>query len=111
MPLGGDHEGGYMLALRNPHARRSEESSEMARWQLTARQTEVLGLVTQGLTNKEVADALRCAEVTVEKHVTALLRRLGVASRTALAARALARAAQESRWPPRPSTGPSRPRG
>jgi DNA-binding NarL/FixJ family response regulator len=58
-----------------------------ARWQLTPRQTEVLQLVGQGLSNRAVAAALRCAESTVELHVTALLARSRCESRAQLVAR------------------------
>jgi len=49
---------------------------------LTARQTEVLGHVVQGLSNKEIARRLQRSEVVVKKHVTAALQVLGVTNRT-----------------------------
>jgi DNA-binding NarL/FixJ family response regulator len=48
---------------------------------LTERERQVLALVAQGKTNKEVALALAIAERTVEFHVTNLLAKLGLASR------------------------------
>jgi DNA-binding CsgD family transcriptional regulator len=56
-------------------------------WKLTPRQTDVLRLVARGDSNKDIAAALGCAENTIELHVTALLRRAGVSSRTQLVAR------------------------
>lgn len=56
-------------------------------WKLTPRQTDVMRLVARGDTNKDIAAALGCAENTIELHVTALLRRAGVSSRTQLVAR------------------------
>ncbi|MEG9225244.1 LuxR C-terminal-related transcriptional regulator [Aeromicrobium sp. Sec7.5] len=53
---------------------------------LTARQTEVAALVAAGLTNAEVADSLGLSVKAVEKHVSAIFDRLGVDSRTAVAA-------------------------
>jgi len=50
--------------------------------QLTPRQTDVLGLLSRGLSNKEVARELDLAEGTVKLHVTALLKVLGVTNRT-----------------------------
>jgi len=56
-------------------------------WKLTPRQTDVLRLVARGDANKDIAAALGCAENTIELHVTGLLRRVGVSSRTQLVAR------------------------
>lgn len=56
-------------------------------WRLTARQAEVLRLVVTGDANKSIASKLECAEVTVEFHVTALLRKARVENRAQLVAR------------------------
>ncbi len=45
---------------------------------LTPRQAEVLPLIVQGMSNKEIARALRMGEGTVKVHVAALFRTLGV---------------------------------
>ena len=55
-------------------------------WLLTRRQTDVLRLVVQGLSNKEIADALGCAEGTVELHLTMIFRKSGLQGRTRLIA-------------------------
>jgi DNA-binding NarL/FixJ family response regulator len=55
-------------------------------WKLTPRQAEVLSLIVAGRTNKEIAQALACADNTIELHVTRLLRKTGTASRTQLIA-------------------------
>ncbi|HZI09879.1 MAG TPA: LuxR C-terminal-related transcriptional regulator [Myxococcus sp.] len=57
-----------------------------ARWSLTARETEVLSHLVQGSTNKRIAVKLGCAERTVEVHVTHLLNKAQVESRSALIA-------------------------
>lgn len=57
------------------------------RWKLTPKQSRVLGLVAQGLSNKAIAAELQCAENTVEFHVTGLLGITGAESRTQLVAR------------------------
>ncbi len=49
---------------------------------LTERETDVLRLVAQGLANKEIASALNIGEKTVKSHVSNILAKLGVPSRT-----------------------------
>jgi DNA-binding CsgD family transcriptional regulator len=49
--------------------------------QLTARQLEVLGLLCEGLQNKQIARRLNIASATVKIHVANILRALNVSSR------------------------------
>ncbi len=49
---------------------------------LTERQVDVLALLMQGMNNKVICRALGLAEPTVKNHVSAILKVLGVASRT-----------------------------
>ena len=49
---------------------------------LTERETEVLRLLAQGKSNKEIARELQIAEQTVKTHVSHVLDKLGVPSRT-----------------------------
>ena len=53
---------------------------------LTARQREVADLIAQGLTNRQIAERLVVSPHTVERHVEHILNRLGLTSRTQIAA-------------------------
>ncbi len=53
---------------------------------LTARELEVLGLLAQGLTNREIAGRLVVSDHTVHRHVANILRKVGQPSRAAAAA-------------------------
>ena len=55
---------------------------------LTERQQEVVGFLAQGLTNAEIAQRLVVSVRTVDHHVTAVLAKLGVASRREVVRRA-----------------------
>ncbi|TJW34500.1 MAG: response regulator transcription factor, partial [Mesorhizobium sp.] len=50
--------------------------------QLTGRETEILRLVAEGLSNKEVAARLALQEKTVKHHMTRVLSKLNVRNRT-----------------------------
>jgi LuxR family maltose regulon positive regulatory protein len=65
----------------------ARESSSLA--EVTAREREVLLLVVEGLTNRQIAERLVVSEHTVHRHVTNILRKLDLPSRTAAAAHAV----------------------
>ena len=50
--------------------------------QLTRQQARILDLICHGMLNKQIAHELSIAETTVKAHVTAIMRKLGVQSRT-----------------------------
>jgi DNA-binding NarL/FixJ family response regulator len=58
-------------------------SSPSAVGRLTAREAEVLHLVTMGLTNSEIASHLFVSRRTIDHHLTSIYNRLGVTSRAA----------------------------
>ena len=59
-----------------------------ARFPLSPREAEVLRLIAAGRTNRSIAEELTLSEKTVHRHVSNILTKLGVASRTAAAAHA-----------------------
>jgi two-component system, NarL family, response regulator LiaR len=56
---------------------------------LSERELEVLRLLARGMSNQEIADTLVVGEATVRSHVSAILRKLQLASRTQAALYAL----------------------
>jgi DNA-binding CsgD family transcriptional regulator len=60
--------------------------SEAQRFGLTTRELEVLALVTEGRTNRQIADELFITEKTAGHHVSNVLGKLSVASRVEAAA-------------------------
>jgi len=55
---------------------------------LTSRETQVLGMLRRGHTTAGIAERLEIAPVTVRRHISDLVHKLGVADRTALMAQA-----------------------
>jgi DNA-binding NarL/FixJ family response regulator len=49
---------------------------------LTARETEVLALMTEGLTNQQIAEVLSVAPSTIKSHVQNVILKLGASDRT-----------------------------
>ena len=73
------------LAQRCSDLLAGSRPSPWARLGVTRREADVLALVMEGLTNKDIATRLYLSPRTVEKHVESLLRKTGAASRTQLA--------------------------
>jgi DNA-binding NarL/FixJ family response regulator len=72
------HRGSRYLPRTVAQALQSRDPSSY----LSQREREVLQLMFQGMSNREIADALQIKEVTVKSHVSVILMRLRVSDRT-----------------------------
>ncbi len=61
---------------------RTAEPEDKRLASLTAREHEILGLITEGLTNRQIGERLFLAEKTIKNYVSALLAKLGMERRT-----------------------------
>jgi len=72
-----------LIDARDTHVtNRSDEAQDLTE-PLTAREQEVLEQMAAGLSNRQIAHALGISEHTVKFHVSAILGKLGVSSRSA----------------------------
>jgi LuxR family transcriptional regulator, maltose regulon positive regulatory protein len=78
-----DHKLAQSIGLRLPKLPETPGSAGLSR-----REHEVIDLVAQGLTNKEIGRALYITEATVKVHLRKICRKLGVRGRTEAALRA-----------------------
>jgi len=71
------------LALTDAVPAATPQRVQCTPWrELTRRQRDVLALISEGRSNKLIADALNMSESTVKAHVKQIIRRLNVANRT-----------------------------
>jgi DNA-binding NarL/FixJ family response regulator len=65
-----------------PHVALDRLAERMPIVELTPRETEVLACITQGRSNREIAEDLHIAEKTVRIHVSSVLDKMGARDRT-----------------------------
>ena len=75
--------------LVRDYLRRAQDREEKAEEQLTPRQQEVLTLIAEGLSNREIGERLGISVKTVERHRENIMKRLNLHSRTDLVKYAL----------------------
>jgi DNA-binding NarL/FixJ family response regulator len=78
-PITGIMASKILEEFRNPQP--ASESKSEGEDELTERELEVLGLIAEGLTNKEIAEALSITENTVKVHVRTTLEKLHLNNR------------------------------
>jgi two-component system, NarL family, response regulator len=66
-------------------------AERMMRTELTARELEVLQMLSRGLTNKEIGSALKISRNTVRNHVNSIMEKLEVSDRTEAATSSIQR--------------------
>jgi DNA-binding NarL/FixJ family response regulator len=69
------------ILLRRVYAFAAQANPELSTDSLTTRESEVLALIEQGLSNQQIASRLSLTVHTVKNHVHSLLTKLGVGSR------------------------------
>jgi DNA-binding NarL/FixJ family response regulator len=74
---------GAVTALVNDYLRRARDG-ERPRDPLTPRETEVIKLVAESYTNRQIAEALVISEKTVDRHRANILEKLGMRDRVEL---------------------------
>ncbi len=87
-----DRAAGLLRTLGEKAARRGQRDAGV----LSKREREVLDLLAEGLTNKELAERLFLTRKTVEHHVHSILVKLGLRSRAEAAAYAVRRLERDS---------------
>jgi predicted ATPase/DNA-binding SARP family transcriptional activator/DNA-binding CsgD family transcriptional regulator len=74
----------YSLSAEEPASQPRRQAGDSG--VLSAREEQVAALVSQGLTNRQIASELSISEHTVATHITRILKRLGLNSRSRLSA-------------------------
>ena len=67
---------------RRPGTGKPKGDASSERLALLGQQGRVLGMIAEGLLNKQIAYELQVSEATIKAHVSAVLQKLGVDSRT-----------------------------
>lgn len=83
-------EGELLLVMREESDLAARETLRQG-FGITAKEAEVLYWLAQGKINRDIAEIVGCSPATVKKHLERIFAKLGVETRTAAAAMAMAR--------------------
>ena len=83
----------------NDEAGLGGEQGRRPEFSLTHRERDILGLLAEGRSNRDIAGALFLSEKTVKAHLAAIFRKLGVTNRTQAAMAAVAMGIEPGRQP------------
>lgn len=72
-------------SIANSELRRLRSSIDEPEKILTRRENQVMGLITEGFSNAEIAERLYISEPTTKAHVSSIFRKLGLTSRSQVA--------------------------
>lgn len=76
---------GNEVMARLPELMNSERGANLSDYSMGEREKELTRLVAEGLSNREIADAMCLSEGTVRNYLSAVLEKLGLRDRTQLA--------------------------
>lgn len=82
-------QGRHLLLVLERVQRRDAVAANIEKYALSPRECDVVMLVLYGYSNRRIADQLILTEYTVEDHLKRVFAKIGVKSRTALAAKIL----------------------
>jgi DNA-binding CsgD family transcriptional regulator len=74
----------FLIMLEGISERRQPHEAGKERYCLTDREWQVIQALTQGLTNKEIANTLNIAEPTVKSHMKHIMQKMKCTTRTAI---------------------------
>ena len=82
-------QGRHLLLVLERVQRRDAVAANIEKYALSPRECDVVMLVLYGYSNRRIADQLILTEYTIEDHLKRVFAKIGVKSRTALAAKIL----------------------
>ncbi len=74
-----------LVNLYRTSAESSSKAAQIAKYNLTRRELEILSSVVDGCTNKDIATQFKISEQTVKHHLTSIFEKVGVSNRLELA--------------------------
>ena len=83
--LGGQSVFGGEIVGKIPVLMQAKEEFDYTKYDITEKEQDIIGLVAEGLSNREIAEQLFLSEGTVRNYISVILEKLGLRDRTQLA--------------------------